>query len=107
MKFREYVDQQEQLNTVKSAIMNALGATSDALDDPLANFKNYRDLLKNQRNPQLTQLITTANNKEAIIKAIQNAGVTKISIADLISLFRAGMNNQLPGGRSAPDGNNI
>lgn len=105
MNFREYVDQQQQLEIIKSSILNALGATNDALDDPLANFRNYRDLLKNERNPQLAQLINGANNKEAIVKAIQNAGTTKISIGDLISLFRAGVNNRLPGGRTAPEGN--
>jgi len=102
MTFREFVDSQNELATVKSAIMNSLGATNDALDDPLANFKSYKKLLDNERNPQFAKLINSANNKAAIVKAVENAAVTKISIADLISLFRAGMSGDLPGGRKAP-----
>jgi DNA segregation ATPase FtsK/SpoIIIE-like protein len=102
MTFREFVDSQDQLSTVKTAILNSLGASNDALDDELVNFKNYRKLLNNERNPQFANLISQANNKEAIVKAIENAAVTKISIADLISLFRAGMSGDLPGGRKAP-----
>ncbi len=102
MTFREFVESQDELATVKTAIMNSLGATDDALDDPLANFKNYRKLLNNERNPQFAKLISGATNSASIVQAINNAAVTKISIADLISLFRAGMSGDLPGGRKAP-----
>ncbi len=102
MTFREFADSQDQLSTVKTAVMNSLGATDDALDDALVNFKNYRKLLNNERNPQFAKLINDASNRGAIVKAIENAAVTKISIADLISLFRVGLSGDLPGGRKSP-----
>jgi hypothetical protein len=90
MKFLEFVSGQERLLDVKKIILNFLGASEGALDNPVANFRKFRDLDDEEKNPELVKIIKDSDNNAAIIAAIENAASTKISIADLIALFATG-----------------
>lgn len=94
--FREFVETMDNANEVKTVILHALDANPGALDDPVSNFRKYRDLLDAEKNPQLANMIQDSDNRGAILTAIKNASTTDLSIADLISLFTAPPNDKIP-----------
>ena len=94
--FREFVEAVENANEVKTVILNALDANPGALDDPVSNFRKYRDLLNPEKNPQVANMIQASDNRGAILTAIKNAPTTDLSVADLIALFTAPPDGKIP-----------
>jgi hypothetical protein len=86
MRFCEFVER-EEFEALKKAVLNALGATDDGVNEPLSSYKKSKKLLNE---PNIQKFFRQAGNQEAITSALDNADVTKISIADLLALFRAG-----------------
>lgn len=101
-KFYEYVSERDTFESFKAAILNALEATEDAVDDPLANFEKAKDLANPDKNPAVVDLIEKSSNKDSIIMAIENARQTQISIADLLGLYQAEGDAKMSGSQPQP-----
>lgn len=86
-KFKEFVNDRDDYENAKEIILNILGAEDGAMDSPLADFKNSRELLDSEKNPSFVELINKRKNGAEILKAIKGSRSSLISIADLLAMF--------------------
>lgn len=83
--FRQFVEMKETFtDNAKDIILDFFDATEDALENKLSSYENYEDLLED---PPFKKIVDGLENKSDVIKAVQDADNSEITILNLINMI--------------------